>query len=255
MDWSRAKTILIVSFLCLNLFLGYQLWENQKQQSIQGQVSQIQMEELVKRLKDADIAITDESVSEELPEMSNMRVVIKNLSESYNHQRVAETHWEHSQLEVLFEEAIPLPDVEAERNALIASEVELFDQYELEPSSSTDDVLLYEQQINGYPVFTSQLLVELSEQGWSRYKQTYYIPEDQGASRQVVSAYTTLAVLLDNGLLSAGEEVQQIRLGYVVEQLDTDVQFLVPAWQVMHTNGIHYVNGFTGMVIGATKNK
>src|SRR2546428_11295117 len=34
MDWSRAKTILILSFLFLNVILGYQLWNSKSKQTV-----------------------------------------------------------------------------------------------------------------------------------------------------------------------------------------------------------------------------
>ncbi len=254
MDWGRAKTILILSFLCLNLFLGYQLWEEKKQQSIQGQISQLQIDELEQRLRDADIIFSEESILDKMPEMSNMKVLVKDLRELGFNQAVGQINWENHQLEAFFKQPIALPEVEADRNTLYLSYVPLFDQYQIDVDRSTSEMPIFLQNINGYPVFTSTLQLTIDEQGWSGYKQSYYNPEEKGASRQVVSAYTTLAVLLENGIFEAGEEVQQVRLGYTIEQLDTDVQFLVPAWRVVHTNGIHYINGFTGMVIGATKN-
>lgn len=254
MDWGRAKTILILSFLCLNLFLGYQLWEEQKNQGIKGQISQLQIDELQQRLKDAGIYFSEESISDAMPEMNNMKVLVKDLRDQNSDNSLKEISWDNNQLKVTFLQTLILPEIEVERNALYQSHIAFFDQYQVDLDRSTSGNPIYIQSINEYPVFTSQLELFIDEHGWSGYEQRYYMPEEKGASRQVVSAYTTLAVLLENGLLSAGEEVHQVRLGYTIEQLDTDVQFLVPAWRVFHTNGIHYINGFTGMVIGATKN-
>jgi len=38
MDWGRAKSVLIVSFLVLNVLLGYQLWLNVRDQVIRTSI-------------------------------------------------------------------------------------------------------------------------------------------------------------------------------------------------------------------------
>ncbi len=253
MDWGKAKTILIVSFLCLNLFLGYQLWEEQRIQGIEGQISQLQIAELKQKLQDANITYAEDSITEIMPEMSNMKVQVRALNEQSFDAQVARIHWENHRLEVVFKQPIHLPiGDDVSRNTLVQSLIPLFDHYQYDSAISMEHSIVYTQSINRYPVFTSQLLLHIAEQGWTGYTQSYYIEEEKGVSRQVVSAYTALAVLLEHGVLQAGEQIDQVQLGYTIEQLDDHVQFLVPAWRVIHTSGIHYINGFTGMVIGAT---
>lgn len=254
MDWGRAKTILIVSFLCLNLFLGYQLWEEQRSQGIEGQISQLQIAELQQKLRDANITYAENSISDDMPEMSNMKVHVPALNEQSFDAQVERIQWVDQRLEVEFKQPIPIPSEEEDvsRDVVFKSMIPLFDHYQYDASVSTEQVIVYTQRVNHYPVFTSQLHLHTDGQNWTGYTQSYYSEEEKGVSRQVVSAYTTLAVLLEHGVLHPGEQIYQVQLGYTIDQLDANVQFLVPAWRVIHTSGIHYINGFTGMVIGAT---
>lgn len=254
MDWSRAKTILILSFLCLNLFLAYQLWEERQNQGIEGQISQLQIDELKQRLRNASIGFDEEDIPEEMPDMSNIRVSIEKLDQQDFPPQVSLVEWENQKLTVALDEPLQLTAqlAENERTIVLSSLVPRINHYVYDPVISSQLRWVYVQQIHDYPVFSSRLLFYLNHEGVIGYEQQYYIPEEIGVSRPVVSAYSALAALLEQRLLEGGEEIVQVSLGYYVERLDENVQFLVPAWRVVHTQGIHYVNGFTGMVIGDT---
>lgn len=252
MDWSRAKTILILSFLCLNIFLAYQLWEEQKNQGIEGQISQLQIDELKQRLRNAGIHFREEDIPEEMPNISNIRVSIQPLYEHEFSYPVDMVQWEDHTLIVALAKPFQLTEelTDSERSVVLSALVPEMNQYVYDPLISSDGQWVYVQDINGYPVFSSQLQFFLNEEGIIGYHQQSYIPEEIGVSRQVVSAYSALAALLDQRMLVDGEAIVQVEIGYYVEKLDENVQFLVPVWRVIHTQGIHYVNGFTGMVIG-----
>lgn len=255
MDWGRAKTILILSFLLLNLFLGYLLWEGKQQETIQGHISQLQIDELKLRLHQAGIVYEEAALGEDMPEMSNIKVLVNALNESAFDSSVEAIQWDGHMLEVVLKEPIPLLDGGSaqEYDSIYETFVTNYEQYHYDPYLSTTAMRVYTQWLQQYPVYSSRLQIMLHDDGWTGYRQTHYIEEEKGASRRVISAYTALAVILENGQLQTGEAIKHVQLGYTIERLDANVQFLVPAWRVVHTNGIHYINGFTGMVIGTTK--
>lgn len=253
MDWSRAKTILILAFLLLDLFLGYQLWQDRRQQNVLGQITQLQVEELKQKLKQEGI-VYPEDLTDQMPEMRYMNLSSNALKEQDFSGNLNEIRWENDVVQVQFKNAVQISpkNTDQERNEIIQNYIHFFDQYAFDPMLSTDKQWIFLQKINDYPVFTSSIKIDFSDAGWSGYKQSYYQPTDPGVSRKVVSAFTALTVLLDNEILQEGEEVKQVILGYYIENYDADVRVLVPVWRVIHTNGIHYVNGFTGTLIGAS---
>ncbi|UJF33343.1 hypothetical protein [Paenibacillus hexagrammi] len=74
MDWSRAKTILIVTFLTLNMILGFQLWTSSinKQTEIAADASGT-VEELNRVLRSKNIRLTD-NLPTELPNIQVINV-------------------------------------------------------------------------------------------------------------------------------------------------------------------------------------
>jgi regulatory protein YycI of two-component signal transduction system YycFG len=250
-DWSRAKTILILSFLFLDLFLAYQLW-GEKKQAVLGEISQFQIDELEQRLKDAKIAYGN--IPTETPKMHYISIAPEmHLEQEY--QGFAKTvKWEGDQVIIRFNRSIPLnhsmPEEERDRVIKEGKRIPAIEDYDFDPYLSQESEWVYNQRIKGYPIFNSLLILSIDQSGWSGYKQSHYQSLEQGVTRKVVSAYTALAVLLENGILTEGEKVESIELGYFVEKnYDTEVKWLVPVWRVIHTNGIHYVNGFTGTMI------
>ena len=75
MDWSRAKTILIISFTLLNALLGYQVWTTWNEQSKASEVSVQTVEELNQLLAAEKITLSDTLLTE-LPEIGYLRITV-----------------------------------------------------------------------------------------------------------------------------------------------------------------------------------
>ena len=73
MDWNRAKDILIMAFLCLNLVLGSRLWQKTEVPSVAArQINQEEVAELEQRLREAGIEVVHHS--RDLPSLPLLKV-------------------------------------------------------------------------------------------------------------------------------------------------------------------------------------
>jgi hypothetical protein len=74
MDWNRAKDILIMAFLCLNLVLGSRLWQKTEVPSVAArQINQEEVAELEQRLREAGIEVVP-SIPRDLPSLPLLKV-------------------------------------------------------------------------------------------------------------------------------------------------------------------------------------
>ncbi|WP_028988415.1 two-component system regulatory protein YycI [Thermicanus aegyptius] len=250
MDWSRAKTILIFSFLLLDLFLGYFLWQQKKEQDSLGQVSQLEQESIKKTLEERRIAVP-EDIPYDTPEMlywtispdSNKKIPVDPSQGKVEEGEEGVT--------VTFQSPHALPDPSQKRRfqEAIQKEFSLAGEYEYDPYLSTRGKMVYTQKIDGFSIFSSRLELLLTDRGLEGYHITYTKAEGKGAPRKMISAYSALSVLVENGLIRSGERVEEVKAGYYQERYDQELKLLVPVWRVVHTGGIHYVNGFIGTVV------
>lgn len=250
MDWSRAKTILILAFLLLDLFLGFLLWQQKRAQDFQGQVFQLEKESILQSLGEKHITLPEE-IPPDAPEMYYWTISPDSKkSITLDKKDVQITEMEDG-YEVQFLKKIPLPSQPGGKSfhELLLSKISVADEYFYDSLLSKDEKIVYTQNIDNTPIFSSRLEMRVSPAGWEGYRITYTKATVKGPQRKIISAYSAISVLLENGLLHANERVEEVRVGYIQERYDQDLKLLVPVWRVIHDSGIHYVNGFTGTVM------
>ncbi|WJH36201.1 hypothetical protein N6H14_10245 [Paenibacillus sp. CC-CFT747] len=69
MDWGRAKTVLIISFLMLNVLLGFQLWNSRSDKVHSLTDTAIAMEETNKLLASKNITVRMKEIPKETPKL------------------------------------------------------------------------------------------------------------------------------------------------------------------------------------------
>ncbi|GAB7388525.1 WalRK two-component regulatory system regulator WalI [Bacillaceae bacterium] len=250
MDWSRAKTILIVAFLLLDLFLGYQLWLNNGSESLLAQRFQGEKDILEELLQARRIEIAAEIPTDE-PQMHHLNVrytVIPPASlEKLADQEVT---LERFFIRSTFKEppAAPSPFDQGELQNLLAARIWNFSNYRFDPFLSGEGRYTFVQLLDDVPLFSARVEIEVSHGQVRRYRQTYAEVVDTGSGRQVISAFTALRRLIENGMIEDGETVRAVELGYYGHTYDADIQVLAPVWRVVHGRRIHYVNAITGTI-------
>jgi regulatory protein YycI of two-component signal transduction system YycFG len=238
MDWGRAKSVLIFSFLVLNLLLGYQLWLNVRDQ-VDANVDLAALPEDTRRIMQEKMITITASVPGDTPKMGDLQF-------RYDGSRAAGK--------------IPLdPQVDSR---IVFSERELIEGlgdaitdlklYRLDPSLGTDEAFVFTRIADdGRPIFDVKLELYYRNQKIVAYRQDRIetVPGEEADKQTVLPASKALAPLIDN-YLQPGAVIREIRLGYHGQLFNTDdIQAAEPSWRVLLEDGsVYYINAISGAV-------
>jgi regulatory protein YycI of two-component signal transduction system YycFG len=239
-DWSRAKSILIIAFLLLNIVLGYQLLKGSGSGSdLPGDMP----EETNKLLRSKNIQL-NAVLPTDTPRLREITV-------TYNDQFKNE--------KVMLQEPIRLNAILSkfdQKESETITEIPKFDAYQHDPVSSKEGVYVLNQMYNQLPLFDVRL--ELDEKGGEivSYKQAYVDVQQgdrQKEEQKVIPAYVALRTLIEKYLLE-GSTINDVRLGYHGQMFNSQVQYMVPYWRVTTGKGsVYYIHAFNGAVDAESK--
>ena len=243
MEWGRAKTILILAFLMLNLLLGYQLWLSKFKLPDDSSEIELIAEEVMSTAASKNITV-DAVIPGETPRMNEITVTFG-------------------------EEGIMGKQVELDRPvpyniAITGSEVwsvlddyiPNVDEYRYDPFTSGSGIVVLHQLANGYPMFDVRLELKTELQQIVSYKQNYVEiqeSDDQTTEQRVLSAYLAIGRLVEN-YMRPGSVITDVQLGYHGQIFNSETQVLAPTWRIMTSdNEMYYVHAINGSVELPTK--
>ncbi|MEF3305326.1 two-component system regulatory protein YycI [Paenibacillus sp. GYB003] len=242
MDWSKAKSIFIVSFLALNLLLGYELWIGKW--NIVGdskQASADVAQELDRIMVSRGIKMTV-PVPKDTPKMREITVKWVD-GESYGRKVTLPEPIRYN----LFLSKGSLKD-------LANKAIPKIESYAYDRVTSKDGLFMMNQLVGEYPLFDINLELFVTNGEVNGYRQSYVevaAESDGKEEKKVISAYTVLRTLTEK-YLQSGAVISDIRLGYHGQFFETEQWSTLPAfptWRVALENGdIYYVQGFRGDV-------
>lgn len=233
MDWSRAKTILIISFALLNGLLGYQLWVSWHEQNSGNTVSLQTVEELNQLLTAEQIDLQD-VLPLDLEEMGYVEVDVTRMDDDW--------------LPLLPRIDIPQSEEStSEVTGELQSQIEQLSHYELDEVALQRGDWHYYQLIEDAPVYVAPVEVRRENNTLTAYRQTYVEVTSRERTSTVVSAHAALKAAVEAQLIPAGSTVEHVRLGYIGQLKIAEPQFLVPVWR-MTVRGLDplYINALTG---------
>lgn len=216
MDWSRIKSIFIITFLLLNTFLSIQLMEKINASDINVRV-QASVSEML-----ADMNIT---VTEELPEeRSTINHIVGQPTVIENEipwfvTNVADVHIVNEAfIEVILHEPYPVSDVAQDVRKFLDEHVWNGEEYVFATWDRELRQMKFNQTYEGNTVVTSdenQLVLFFNENNEIEgYVQSYLEFEEEGKEKDMLSPYKAIEVLLNEGILSFNDEVTSVQLGY-----------------------------------------
>ncbi|MGZ4031989.1 MAG: two-component system regulatory protein YycI [Tumebacillaceae bacterium] len=287
MDWSRAKTYLILTFLILDVLLGYQYYTAQQQAQEYVQSYSTQLQELKDVLK-AHKLVLQTDVPKETPIMRFLQVsrpkqpsteIVNSLFqnarmiENDKNKGTMKFHADEGDFTVSPDSSFAmqydpyLPINGSESNAKLAVQVLQKIAPNLWQSSKyAEDIttmeskdhttIHYVESYDKYPVFSTDLTVELQNSQIIGYNQkALSIGSEEENGQHVLSAISAIRSItdtLDPKMLAkqtGNTAIRDIKLGYYSPNYDdADVWYLVPMWRVMIGQSLYYVNAFTGQV-------
>ncbi|BBI36765.1 two-component system regulatory protein YycI [Cohnella abietis] len=245
MDWRRAKSVLIFSFLMLNVVLGYQLWTEYRERLNTAVDWTSLPSETLQSMRERNIKIDDNAkIPTETPFMREITYSIKHHFGKDADDRIPIVPTPETRI-VYFEDELV--------NALGGIIPEL-SSYKFDPAGSREGVYFVFNRMEGkWPIFDIHLNLFYSEQKIRAYAQDIIQikPSTGVKDQQVLPATKALATVIERNL-PVGSVIKEIRLGYHGEKIfdEPEVQVSVPSWRVLLENGeeVYYVNAISAEV-------
>jgi len=233
MDWGKAKTILIISFLCLNVLLGYQLWTsklgidktNQRESETSESISQL--------MKSKGITI-DATIPVSVPKLREITVTFDPTTDAVTRTTL------NSLIDIsIVDSKTGLRD--------LAKHIPQAEQYQLDPMAQKGDLIVLNQLYGDLPMFEVNLKLYHKDNQVQSYWQSHVVVHQgqNAAEKKVITALTALGKLAEK--LEAGTLIIDVQLGYHGQIYNSETQVLAPAWRVATSKGdlyfVHAING------------
>jgi regulatory protein YycI of two-component signal transduction system YycFG len=236
LEWGRAKTILIISFLCLNILLAYQLWINKNSPAGSG-FEIIEIEETHQLLRDKGIRL-EKAIPKETPTLREIEV---QYNEQYQEDDVIK-------LKTPVENNILINKAKLED--VLAEEIPHAELYQVDPIFSENGQYVLDQLYNHLPMF--EINLKLYSEGDQIYAYSQSLvevePGENEKEQKILSAYKAVGFLAEN-YLQFGAVIRDVTLGYHGQIYDSETQVLAPKWRIALEGGdIYYVHGINGAV-------
>lgn len=236
MDWGRAKSVLIVAFLMLNVLLGYQLWTEWRSQ-VGSSVDWTSLPVATRQVMQEKGISLNARIPAETPSLRNLTYKLNVMPPDG-----AEA-----------DGRIPLGEPQEARIVFNSQELEdalgrvipELAKYAYDDPASRVGVFVLNRMVDGLPVFDLHLELFNREQKIEAYRQDHalIVGSDEVEPQKVLPASKAVALLIEN-YLPAGSVIKDIRLGYHGQIFpDADLQVSAPSWRVLLENGeVYYVH-------------
>lgn len=254
MDWSKIKTIFIISFLVLDLYLTYQflLIRDANKYKL---ISEATLEDKLK---------TDEiSLKVELPKMTLNDQYLTAKPKEFNDEDIEKLKGQSisvidkTMIHSVLEKPISLNSNfdAAEAQNFVNTSILYGDQYgfwEMDEASKT--ITFYQQYDNKmfYENINGKVIIHLNNDlQIVSYEQTYLAEIDNLTEQEeILSPIKGIETLYLKGLLKPKSTITNVELGYSTLVQLAASQVLTPTWHIVVEDKDHlYVNAFEGQII------
>jgi regulatory protein YycI of two-component signal transduction system YycFG len=235
-DWGRAKNVLIISFLLLNILLGYQLWLDIREQLNINVNSAELPQDKVLLMQQKRISL-EANLPLETPELGDLTYLLHSDS-----RKNAEP--------VILDNPVDSTIIYSKTQLVktLGDKIPELDQYAFDLLNSGVDKFVLYRVVDGRPMFDVKLTLYISNQKITSFLQDRVELLGTGEAKQVLPAAKVMASLIET-YLPDGAVISDIQLGYKGQIFDSEKQVSVPSWRVMLENGhLLYVHAISGEV-------
>ncbi|MED1865013.1 two-component system regulatory protein YycI [Fictibacillus nanhaiensis] len=265
MNWQRTKSIFILTFLVLNLFLGYQLY----QKNDINNISRLTDQPLEERLANNEI-----SLSEKLPKYKEKQTLISAQRYKFSEEEkkspaknVSLDKEASTDITLHYDLSKPMNLPKKDSKDLISELTQFAEEnisrgkeyafYEWDKENNTvwftqvyqEKRIFYNPSNFGivadakdYDVPNGMIRFKLDDKGnLTNLTQTYLFITRQGAFQQIISPSKALEKLLESNL-QKGDHIQKVELGHYSLVGEGEVQVYTPTWFIETKNGQYLVN-------------
>ncbi|MCS0789032.1 two-component system regulatory protein YycI [Cytobacillus firmus] len=257
MDWSKIKTIFILTFLVLDIYLMYEFFKLKEASEFEP-IAQASLE---KQLKSADITF-EEPLPKSNPKDRYLRAKpvefdIEELEGDTRLEGQEITITEGTTLNSVLDESIKISDKfsPSELSAFIKNRVVFGEQYRFWEKPENSNRITYYQEFEGkmfYMNLNGELTFYFNEENEIvSYKQTLLTKiESKEESEKVIQPIKAVETLYKNGSLQPKSKITNVELGYFTFVHLSSSQLLTPAWRfVINDEENLFVDAFEGKII------
>lgn len=260
MQWGHIKTLFILSFLILNIYLIYQFLEKQQDADLGILFSQEATIEDQLAADNISLPELDMDIEEETYILASQKVFdeheIKEL-ESMDNQRITiiDGNFIISELE----NPIPISDKlgEQEVSDIVKSNIFFSEEFAFWDWNKELNIMLFFQKIGDRTFYYNEhgpglLLVYLNEKNEiTHYTQSLLDEtETQGsASKSLIKPIQAIESLYNSNDLHPNEEVTKVSMGYYSRLIEEGEQVFAPTWNITVNNERNYfINAIEGFI-------
>lgn len=257
MQWSQIKTLFILCFLALNIYLLIQFVDKQKESDfgvLDRTTSTIEEQLKLDEIKtgDLDSEVTEASYIS-LLQRTFTKEDLKQLTQLPN-QKPEIIH--HNFIVSLFDDPVAIPEGASKDDItkIVGSNTLFPSQYEYWSWNKEMNVLIFFQLKDSRPVYFNQhglLLVYLNDNNEIEfYTQTMLgEAENQGELKTLNRPMQAIETLYKKNKLYHKDEVTNVKMGYYTRVLSEGVQVFAPTWKVsVNEERNYFVNAIEGRV-------
>lgn len=256
MQWSQIKTLFILCFLILNIYLLYLVLDKQNETDIgviERQNPKIEEQLESEDIKYGDLPSVDDEESFLSVEQKSFDKDNRKSLDSFNNQEV--TIIDKIFIMSAFNKPIKIPeDADSNTiNSLIKSDLLYSDEYQFWSWDKDYNVLIFFQEKSERPIYFNQnglVLIFLNDDNEATsYTQTMLgEAEEEEEKKTLIQPIKAIESLYLMNQLNSGEEVTNMKMGYHTRvPLPDGVQVFVPTWKVnINDERNYFVNAIEG---------
>ncbi|MDC3415060.1 two-component system regulatory protein YycI [Terrihalobacillus insolitus] len=262
MLWGQVKTLFILCFLILDLFLIQQFLEKKESQTDIGLLSDPKIEESLE-----DNVTFSDKISKESLQQTLKETYISAERKSFSADEIAAilnkdkenqtiTIKDEQTIISTFQEPVPTNPTASEdelvktvkSNVNFGDKYAFWDRYEVEDGP---DTLIFFQTYQDRLIYYNEggtLLVHVNDNNEILgYAQTLLTEvEKTGETEELMEAYKAVTTLFNQNEIQYGDEITNVSIGYHT-LIDNGEQIFAPTWRIsVNSESSHFVNAFEG---------
>ncbi|CAN2249417.1 two-component system regulatory protein YycI [Bacillus vallismortis] len=247
MEWNKTKSIFIVAFLILDIFLGYQFFQKWQSTSKDYEVIKNDVEHDMK----AD-HITYEGLNKEATEgyriTANQKAFTKDEIEALKDQKplmdMPSDDRKVTTLKMKFTNPIALSKkkIEDDAEALVSSKIQDGEKYKLWKVDKSQKEIIFFQTYEGHYIYQQtdtssnmigQVILRLNDKNEVvSYDQTTLDTFKQIQKESLITEMDAVELLYYQNQLKEYSTIKSVKFGYVAQYPLTSTQVLAPVWRI-----------------------
>lgn len=257
MDWSSTKTIFIITFLLLNIFLGYQLSEKRNEGNL-NMMTQATLQDYLE--ENVEIAISNaEDIKMGSPIIGSMKRFSNDIAlEQEEKQEIVILNEIMIYSELVKPYILSENNLEAAVEAFLEEYVYLGEEYRFSRYNEEQQTIGLYQTYDGKPIenyeedrffLVLHLNDDLEVEAYHQYYIEFSLENQENREQELLPPLKAIENLYNNQLIHANSVIEAAELGYYsLLPASGEYQVFAPMWKITINGTNHYVDAINGQI-------